>query len=63
MKLKRYVYVGGPNSSVAHITFDRRYTVSGAKTACGRRTEARWWYWLGRYRVPKDRTVCKSCVR
>jgi hypothetical protein len=61
MKTMRYVYVGAPNSSVAHLTFSPDYHIEGAKTVCGRFSAPRWFYWLGKRTVPKDRTICKKC--
>lgn len=57
----RYVYVGAPNSTVAHLCHSNAYMSSGAVTDCGRLTEAGWWYWVTKRRLPKDRTICKKC--
>ena len=57
----RYVYVGAPNSTVVHLCRSNNYTVAGALTDCGRHTQARWFYWVGRRWLPKNRTICKKC--
>jgi hypothetical protein len=60
-KLIRYVYVGAPNSTVVHLCRSANYHIEGAETDCGLRTRPRWFYWLGRRSLPKNRTICKKC--
>lgn len=56
--IRRFFYVVGPHSTVAHMMFGK--THSEGLTACGRAV-ARGWLWSTQGRLGKPR--CKQCER